>query len=67
MAAAPTLDVDWRDDVSFASCSTDKQIFVCQLGAAEPLMRLSGHTDEVNAVKWDPAGERTLHAKPAGA
>ena len=54
--AAPTLDVDWRDDSSFASCSTDKQIFVCQLGRPEPLQRFEGHQDEVNAVKWDPAG-----------
>jgi len=28
----PTLDVDWRDDTSFASCSTDRVIFVCALG-----------------------------------
>ena len=27
-----TLDVDWRDNVSFASCSTDNNIYVCKLG-----------------------------------
>eukprot|EP01052_Picozoa_sp_SAG31_P010703 SAG31_NODE_594_length_13670_cov_2.624642_5_plen_497_part_00 len=51
-----TLDVDWRDDESFASCSTDNHIYVCQLGSDQPLRRFSGHKDEVNAVKWDPTG-----------
>jgi transducin (beta)-like 1 len=52
--------VDWRDNTSFASCSTDKHIYVCQMGQPQPLVRFEGHTDEVNAVKWDPSGERTL-------
>lgn len=51
---APTLDVDWKDNITFATCSTDKQIYVCQLGSPEPLRQYSGHTDEVNAVKWSP-------------
>lgn len=51
-----TLDVDWRDDESFASCSTDRNIYVCKLGEAEPLHVFEGHKDEVNAVKWDPTG-----------
>jgi len=51
-----TLDVDWRDNESFASCSTDKNIYVCQLGESEPLHVFKGHTNEVNAVKWDPTG-----------
>ena len=60
--AAPTLDVDWRDNTSFASCSTDKHIYVCQMGQPQPLMRFEGHTDEVNAVKWDPSGKRWSQA-----
>lgn len=51
-----TLDVDWRDNDSFASCSTDNHIYVCKLGQSEPLRKYSGHNDEVNAVKWDPTG-----------
>ena len=39
-----TLDVDWRDNESFASCSTDKNIYVCQLGESEPLHVFKGHT-----------------------
>lgn len=31
-------------------------IYVCKLGEANYLKKLAGHTDEVNAVKWDPSG-----------
>lgn len=54
--SAPCLDVDWRDDDTFATCSNDKQIFVCQLGALAPLKQFSGHKGEVNSVRWDPSG-----------
>jgi len=54
--SAPTLDVDWRDDTSFATCSTDKMIYVCEYGKNKPLKSFGGHTDEVNAIKWDPSG-----------
>ncbi|KAJ3212075.1 hypothetical protein HDU67_004081 [Dinochytrium kinnereticum] len=57
---APTLDVDWKDDTTFATCSTDKCIYVCRLGSLEPIRAFSGHEslfqDEVNAIKWDPTG-----------
>lgn len=58
--AAPTLDVDWRNQTSFATCSTDKCIFVCKLGETAPTKCFTGHQDEVNAVKWDPAGEAQM-------
>jgi hypothetical protein len=53
---APALDVDWKDDDTFASCSTDKTVHICRVGSERPLKTYSGHTDEVNAVKWDPSG-----------
>jgi hypothetical protein len=53
---APALDVDWKDDVTFASCSTDKTVHICRVGMPRPLKTYTGHTDEVNAVKWDPSG-----------
>lgn len=53
----PTLDVDWRDEDSFASCSTDKKIYVCKLGQQTYLKCFKGHKDEVNAIKWDPSGQ----------
>jgi transducin (beta)-like 1 len=54
---APTLDVDWKNNVSFATCSTDKMIYVCKLGDKNPLKTFKGHQDEVNAIKWDPSGQ----------
>lgn len=53
---APALDVDWQDNTSFASCSTDMKIHVCRLGEARPVRTFEGHTNEVNAIKWNPSG-----------
>mmetsp|Transcript_30661 Transcript_30661/g.45369 ORF Transcript_30661/g.45369 Transcript_30661/m.45369 type:complete len:897 (+) Transcript_30661:81-2771(+) len=53
---APALDVDWKDDDTFASCSTDKRVLICRVGEENPLRVYAGHMDEVNAVKWDPSG-----------
>mmetsp|Transcript_40056 Transcript_40056/g.72166 ORF Transcript_40056/g.72166 Transcript_40056/m.72166 type:complete len:1301 (-) Transcript_40056:200-4102(-) len=53
---APALDVDWKDDLTFASCSTDKTVHICRVGLACPIKTYTGHTDEVNAIKWDPSG-----------
>ena len=53
---APALDVDWQNDTSFASCSTDMKIHVCRLGSDRPVRTFEGHTNEVNAIKWDPSG-----------
>ncbi|KHN78401.1 F-box-like/WD repeat-containing protein TBL1X [Toxocara canis] len=47
------LDVDWMADDMFASCSTDMCIHVCRLGCEKPLKTFQGHTNEVNAVKYD--------------
>eukprot|EP00040_Diaphanoeca_grandis_P015807 m.81094 g.81094 ORF g.81094 m.81094 type:complete len:474 (-) comp25384_c0_seq1:119-1540(-) len=62
--SAPCLDVDWRNDECFASCSQDMAIYVCQVGAVTPVKRFGapggtssdGHTDEVNAIRWDSEG-----------
>lgn len=53
---APALDVDWRDNMTFASCSTDKTVHIYRIGQEKPLKVYRGHADEVNAVKWDPSG-----------
>ena len=53
---APTLDVDWRNSDTFATCSTDKLIHVCKVGETAPVRTFKGHRDEVNAIKWDPTG-----------
>jgi len=54
---APALDVDWQTNTSFASCSTDQSIHVCKLGETQPIKTFTGHTNEVNAIKWSPNGE----------
>ena len=48
--------MDWKNNTSFATCSTDKMIHVCKLGETQPLKTFEGHKDEVNAIKWDPTG-----------
>ncbi|THD21946.1 F-box /WD repeat-containing protein ebi [Fasciola gigantica] len=53
---APTLDVDWQSLTGFASCSTDTNIHVCELGRFTPVKTFQGHENEVNAIKWDPNG-----------
>ena len=53
---ASTLDVDWRDHESFASCSRDKMIFLCSLDSASPVQQYEGHRDEVNCLRFDPSG-----------
>lgn len=55
--SAPALDVDWQSNQSFASCSTDQCIHVCKLGVDKPIKSFQGHTNEVNAIKWDPQGQ----------
>lgn len=54
--SAPALDVDWQTNTSFASCSTDQRIHVCKLTIDKPIKSFQGHTNEVNAIKWDPQG-----------
>ncbi|XP_045823750.1 F-box-like/WD repeat-containing protein TBL1XR1 [Trifolium pratense] len=52
----PVLGVDWRNNVSFATCSTDTLIHVCKIGEDEPIKTFAGHQSEVNHIKWDPTG-----------
>ncbi|KAL5556861.1 hypothetical protein UlMin_039097 [Ulmus minor] len=54
--SGPILDVDWRNNVSFASSSSDNKIYVCKIGETNPIKTFIGHQEEVNCVKWDPTG-----------
>ncbi|KAF8051093.1 hypothetical protein N665_1801s0009 [Sinapis alba] len=54
--SGPTLDVDWRNNVSFATSSTDTMIYLCKIGETRPVKTFAGHQGEVNCVKWDPTG-----------
>ncbi|XP_058006187.1 WD40 repeat-containing protein HOS15 isoform X6 [Hevea brasiliensis] len=53
---SPILDVDWRNNLSFATSSTDNMIYVCKVGDNRPVKTFAGHQGEVNCVKWDPTG-----------
>jgi transducin (beta)-like 1 len=48
------LDVDWYDNVTFASCSGDMRIAVCSVGKSTAAQILEGHRGEVNKIAWDP-------------
>lgn len=54
---APALDVDWKDNTTFASCSTDQTVHIYKVTIDAPLKVYKGHMDEVNAVKWSPSGK----------
>lgn len=37
------MDVDWRNNVSFATSSTDNMIYVCKVGDSSPVKTFAGH------------------------
>lgn len=41
---APSMDVDWKNNTTFATCSNDKIIYVCKLGRERPIKTYQGHT-----------------------
>lgn len=53
---APTLDVDWQNTDTFASCSSGRTIHVCKVGMEKSVKSFEGHTDEINVIRWDPSG-----------
>ncbi|SOV01493.1 related to Nuclear receptor co-repressor/HDAC3 complex subunit TBLR1 [Ustilago sp. UG-2017a] len=42
-------------DNYFATCSADNSINLCKLGEPKPIKSFKGHTDEVNAIRFDPS------------
>lgn len=56
----PVLDIAWRNNETFATCSTDKMIYLCEVGKQKPLTQFSGHTDEVNAIEWSSDSQRLV-------
>jgi transducin (beta)-like 1 len=50
------LDVDWKNADTFASCSSDRAIFVSQIGRSDHICEFLAHEDEVNAIRWSPDG-----------
>ncbi|GBG30801.1 F-box-like/WD repeat-containing protein TBL1X [Hondaea fermentalgiana] len=56
----PVLDIAWRNNETFATCSTDKMIYLCEVGKQEPLTQFSGHNHEVNSIQWNHNAELLL-------
>ncbi len=56
---APVLDVDWQNNDTFATCSSDHTIHICSVSSAgsSSTRTLLGHKNEVNAVCWSPDGK----------
>ncbi|KAE9033062.1 F-box-like/WD repeat-containing protein [Phytophthora rubi] len=52
----PILDASWKDDSTFATCSSDMSICVARVGETKADLVLRGHKDAINSVKWDPSG-----------
>ncbi|KAJ2884242.1 hypothetical protein H4R27_002227 [Coemansia aciculifera] len=60
------LDVDWQDNSTFASCATDKSVIVWRDGLPTPVKTFVGHKNDVNAIKWHPAGKYLASASDDG-
>ncbi len=48
------LEVDWKDDELFASCSRDKTLCISSITDKDYLVRLEGHINEINTISWSP-------------
>lgn len=54
---SPTMDLDWKNDHIFATCTTEKSIYIYDIEKDEDAIKvLHGHDDEINSVKWSPDG-----------
>ncbi|KAG7452210.1 WD40 repeat-like protein [Guyanagaster necrorhizus] len=50
------LDVEWINDVMFASCGADKNIHVLSVDDPMPIKSLTGHTNEINQIVVNASG-----------
>ncbi|EIW86929.1 WD40 repeat-like protein [Coniophora puteana RWD-64-598 SS2] len=49
------LDVEWIDNVTFASCGADHLVYITSLENPTFTHKLIGHTHEVNVIKCNPS------------
>ncbi|RDB29531.1 F-box-like/WD repeat-containing protein TBL1Y [Hypsizygus marmoreus] len=52
------LDVDWLDENTFVTCGADQLIHIMRVDTPNPLKTLTGHMNEINQIKCNPAGTR---------
>ena len=56
---APTMDIDWQNTNTFASCSPDKAIHVCKVGVEKSIKTFEGHSvgDLMSYMEWVLTGD----------
>ncbi|CAE6440907.1 unnamed protein product [Rhizoctonia solani] len=47
------LDVEWLEGEFFATCGSDRNIFIECIGETAPIAKLQGHNDEINQLKYE--------------
>ncbi|KAF7292864.1 hypothetical protein MIND_01185400 [Mycena indigotica] len=52
------LDVDWLSETMFACCTADGKIQILEVGKLEPIRTLTGHSGEINQIKFNATGTR---------
>ena len=61
---APTMDIDWQNTNTFASCSPDKAIHVCKVGVEKSIKTFEGHSvgegDLMSYVEWVLTGDNFI-------
>ncbi|OIR58499.1 MAG: F-box-like/WD repeat-containing protein TBL1X-like [Amphiamblys sp. WSBS2006] len=60
------LAVDWRDKDTFAAGSRDGLVSVYRKDTPAPLLRLEGHTNEINSLRWSPDSRKIATASDDG-
>lgn len=53
--SGPLLELDWKNETVFATCSVDKQVCIWEVGTSAPIKTIT-HEADVNCVRWDPTG-----------
>ncbi|KAJ3433276.1 wd40 repeat protein [Anaeramoeba flamelloides] len=51
------MDLDWKDDRTFATCSEDKTISICDVGNPQPLKLFRAHSQCITSIRWSPNGK----------
>lgn len=55
-ASDKILDVDWRNESSFAICTSDGLVNVIEVGKPEEFKTYKAHSKEINSIRFSPDG-----------
>lgn len=45
--SGPITDIEWQNQSTFATCSTDHSVAVCEIGTEKPIKSYDGHTVKI--------------------